>query len=251
MATSASARARPCTKTCTSRRWSISSSSTAASPAIAPCSRGISCRTSGAEQARPNWSWKSARGSSRSLPSTTRRARWKTRKAQLTPDRIAEEVDRLGGMRFDGCVEAGRAGRSGTAVDGKDLGLVLSAGQHANETSGVVGVLRAAASLKARGVKFALFPQENPDGYALHRALRLHNPRHMHHAARFSALGDDIAYRDRRTVARACRQVGGPPSRERSPASIFTATRRMNGRVPIQDTCRAIRSCGWCRAASS
>lgn len=113
----------------------------------------------------------------------------------LTPDRIAEEVDRLGGTRFDGSSKRGAAVLA-TAVDGKDLGLVLSAGQHANETSGVVGVLRAAASLKARGVKFALFPQENPDGYALHRTLRLHNPRHMHHAARFSALGDDIAYRD-------------------------------------------------------
>ena len=43
---------------------------------------------------------------------------------------------------------------------------------------------------------FALIPLENPDGYALHRELCAHAPRHMHHAARYTALGDDLEYRD-------------------------------------------------------
>ncbi|MDU7588056.1 MAG: PAS domain S-box protein, partial [Acidovorax sp.] len=37
---------------------------------------------------------------------------------------------------------------------------------------------------------------ENPDGYALHRALCARHPGHMHHAARYTALGDDVEYRD-------------------------------------------------------
>ena len=40
-----------------------------------------------------------------------------------------------------------------------------------------------------------MIAQENVDGYALHHRLRAQNPRHMHHAARFTALGDDIEAR--------------------------------------------------------
>lgn len=73
---------------------------------------------------------------------------------------------------------------------------MISAGQHANETSGVVGALRAAQALIRRpGAHFALSPLENPDGYALHQRLILDNPRHMHHSARYTALGDDLEYR--------------------------------------------------------
>jgi len=60
----------------------------------------------------------------------------------------------------------------------------------------VVGALRAAHQLAAQGAHFAVIPLENPDGYALHRALRAHAPRHMHHAARYTAMGDDLEYRD-------------------------------------------------------
>ncbi|MDB5825930.1 MAG: peptidase, partial [Variovorax sp.] len=59
------------------------------------------------------------------------------------------------------------------------------------------GALRAAEVLAQQpGAHFALIPLENPDGYALHRELCAHAPRHMHHAARYTALGDDLEYRD-------------------------------------------------------
>ncbi|HEY8613092.1 MAG TPA: peptidase M14 [Roseomonas sp.] len=112
----------------------------------------------------------------------------------LDPAQVASELDALGGERFDVASHQGRPVLA-AQVAGKGIGLVISAGQHANETSGVVGALRAARVLKQRGLGFALIPQENPDGYALHRALRAANPRHMHHAARFTALGDDLAFR--------------------------------------------------------
>ncbi len=75
-------------------------------------------------------------------------------------------------------------------------GLVVTAGQHANETSGVVGLLRAAPELLASNdANVALVALENPDGYALHHRLSATHPHHMHHAARFTALGDDLEAR--------------------------------------------------------
>ena len=112
------------------------------------------------------------------------------------PDRIAGEMHRLGGQCF------GALSRQGRTVHGlyhaaPGAAVLISGGQHANETSGVVGALRAAWHLKAGGnAHFALIALENPDGYALHRELSLQHPRHMHHAARYSALGDDIEYRE-------------------------------------------------------
>ena len=113
----------------------------------------------------------------------------------LTPGQIGEELERLGGRAV--------AFRS---FQGRDLparvflgagpAVLIGAGQHANETSGVVGALRAARVLRDQSVTFAVMPCENPDGYALHHALRAHNPRHMHHAARYSALGDDVEARE-------------------------------------------------------
>jgi hypothetical protein len=85
---------------------------------------------------------------------------------------------------------------AGRLFRGAGPGLVVTAGQHANETSGVVGALRAATRLTRRmGINLAVLPQENPDGYALHHRLRAENPCHMHHAARFTALGDDLENR--------------------------------------------------------
>jgi hypothetical protein len=112
----------------------------------------------------------------------------------LSPDRIAAELSALGGARFDATSVLGRPVPA-AYFPAEGPGLLVSAGQHANETSGVVGALRAAQVLLARGVNFALIPQENPDGYALHHRLRAAHPRHMHHAARYSALGDDIQHR--------------------------------------------------------
>ena len=117
----------------------------------------------------------------------------------LAPAQIAREVEALGGARFDVVSGQGRPVLA-TQIPGHGPGLLVSGGQHANETSGVVGALRAAAALKRRGIGFALIPQENPDGYALHGTLRRHNPRHMHHAARFTALGDDLAFREKEPV---------------------------------------------------
>ena len=112
----------------------------------------------------------------------------------LDARQVASELDTIGGDRFDATSHQRRPVLA-LQVAGKPIGLVVSAGQHANETSGVVGALRAAKLLQQRGLGFALIPQENPDGYVLHRALRTANPRHMHHAARFTALGDDLAFR--------------------------------------------------------
>ncbi|HEU0229165.1 MAG TPA: M14 family zinc carboxypeptidase [Burkholderiaceae bacterium] len=82
-------------------------------------------------------------------------------------------------------------------VPGHLPAVLISAAQHANETSGVVGALRATGRLAARpDAHFVLMPVENPDGYALHQALCATHPTHMHHAARYTALGDDVEYRE-------------------------------------------------------
>jgi hypothetical protein len=74
--------------------------------------------------------------------------------------------------------------------------VLISAGQHANETASVVGGLRAMRRLAAAGEgALAYIPVENPDGHALHHWLRAANPRHMSHAARYTALGDDLESR--------------------------------------------------------
>jgi hypothetical protein len=112
------------------------------------------------------------------------------------PERIATEMQGLGGQHFGALSRQGRA-VEGLYHAGPGAAVLISGGQHANETSGVVGALRAAQVLKASGqAHFALIALENPDGYALHRELCVQHPRHMHHAARYSALGDDIEYRE-------------------------------------------------------
>src|SRR5690606_21414088 len=78
-----------------------------------------------------------------------------------------------------------------------DAPMMISSAQHANESSGVVGALRAAQQLMTRSnVHFTISPLENPDGYELHRRLCAVNPKHMHHAARYTAMGDDLEYRN-------------------------------------------------------
>jgi hypothetical protein len=115
----------------------------------------------------------------------------------LSFGRIAHEMARVGGEPFTVRTRQGRQVLC-TYVRGSEKPVVISGGQHANETSGVVGALRAAHALRQQpGSHFILFASENPDGYALHRELCGRNPRHMHHAARYSALGDDLAYRER------------------------------------------------------
>lgn len=110
--------------------------------------------------------------------------------------RIAAELARLHGQRFAARSRQGRA-VEGLYHPGRGAPVLVSGGQHGNETSGIVGALRAAAALQQQGASFAVLPLENPDGYALQRELCAHHPHHMLHAARYSALGDDIEYRER------------------------------------------------------
>ncbi len=116
--------------------------------------------------------------------------------APLSPSRITRELAAFQGQRFDATSRQGRS-VGGVYRAGTGPAVLISGGQHANETSGVIGALRAAHILAQQpGAHFALIPLENPDGYALHRELCAHAPRHMHHAARYTARGDDLEYRD-------------------------------------------------------
>ena len=92
-----------------------------------------------------------------------------------------------------------RQGRSvnGVYCRGSLPAIVLTGGQHANEASGVVGALRGAQWLAAQPqAHFAVVPLENPDGYELFAQYRAIHPQHMHHAARYTGLGDDLEYRE-------------------------------------------------------
>lgn len=118
-----------------------------------------------------------------------------TAQAPLYATQISDELTALGGEVFESQSRSGRTVH-GRYIKGSDQPMIISAGQHANETTGVVGALRAAHQLKARGsAHFTISPQENPDGYELHRRLCADNPKHMHHAARYTAMGDDLEYR--------------------------------------------------------
>ncbi len=75
--------------------------------------------------------------------------------------------------------------------------IVLTGGQHANEPSGVIGALRGGHWLASvPEAHFALVPIENPDGYQLYEEYCSLHPQHMHHAARYTGLGDDLEYRE-------------------------------------------------------
>jgi len=75
--------------------------------------------------------------------------------------------------------------------------VVVTGGQHANEPSGIVGALRAGDWLASiPEAHFALVPIENPDGYQLYEEYCTIHPQHMHHAARYTGLGDDLEYRE-------------------------------------------------------
>lgn len=118
--------------------------------------------------------------------------------APAAPDQrqLSEELARLPGQGFATRSVAGRH-VEGRYLAGTDRAVMISAGQHANEISGPVGALRAAQDLAARpGAHFSLCALENPDGYALRHRLAADNPRHLLHAARYTALGDDLEWRD-------------------------------------------------------
>lgn len=107
---------------------------------------------------------------------------------------IRDALAGLGGTPFSAQTRAERKVQA-RHLQGQGAPVMISAGQHPNETSAIVGALRAARQLRDQGADFTISPLENPDGYALHGRLVADNPRHMHHAARYTAFGDDLEYR--------------------------------------------------------
>ncbi|CAM3551950.1 M14 family zinc carboxypeptidase [Thalassospira profundimaris] len=113
----------------------------------------------------------------------------------LTSAQIADELGKIDGDVFTAQSRSGRT-ISARYHSGTDIPVMISGGQHPNEITGPSGALRAAKALAKRdGAHFTISPLENPDGYALHQRLIIDNPCHMHHAARYTALGDDLEYR--------------------------------------------------------
>ncbi|MEZ0170011.1 M14 family zinc carboxypeptidase [Microvirga sp. TS319] len=107
---------------------------------------------------------------------------------------IERELAALPGEAFESASREGRTVR-GIYRRGTRAAVLVTAGQHANETSGPVGAFRAVRRLLANpDANVAFIPVENPDGYALHGRLCEGHPRHMHHAARYTALGNDLEY---------------------------------------------------------
>ncbi len=107
---------------------------------------------------------------------------------------IYRELAALPGVTFEGSSREGRPVR-GVYRAGSRPAVLVTSGQHPNETSAPVGTLRAVRRLLANPeANIAYIPVENPDGYALHGRLCEGNPRHMHHAARYTSLGNDLEY---------------------------------------------------------
>ncbi len=118
----------------------------------------------------------------------------------LYPSQVRSHLQRINGKTIQATSRQGRIveGRV-VKVDGlpDSARLAISGAQHANESSGVVGALRAALELQQAGnVSFSVCPVENADGYALYHRLCLQNAHHMHHAARYTAGGNDLSHGD-------------------------------------------------------
>ena len=114
----------------------------------------------------------------------------------LSAESIRAALAVLSGQTFEAFSRQGRP-VTGVYRRGTLPAIVLTGGQHANEASGVVGALRGAQWLAAQPqAHFAVVPLENPDGYALFAQYRAIHPQHMHHAARYTGLGDDLEYRE-------------------------------------------------------
>ena len=118
-----------------------------------------------------------------------------TAQEPIAESQVRKLLAEIGGDAFEARSRSGRI-LSARYKSGDDAAVMISGGQHPNETTGIVGALRAARKLgQKKQAHFTISPLENPDGYAVHQRLRLDNPRHMHHAARYTALGDDLEYR--------------------------------------------------------
>ncbi|MEP7457181.1 M14 family metallopeptidase [Phyllobacterium sp. SB3] len=118
-----------------------------------------------------------------------------TASSPIAFSQVRDELAKINGDAFEVYTRTGRVVKA-RYRHGTDAAVMISGGQHPNETTGIVGALRAAQQLNLRpGAHFTVSPLENPDGYAVHHRLRADNPQHMHHAARYTALGDDLEYR--------------------------------------------------------
>lgn len=129
-------------------------------------------------------------------PSDPERSEQDLERAVAAPSlsQIHRELAALPGDAFESLSREGRPVR-GIYRSGARPAVLLTSGQHANETSGPVGAFRAVRRLLAKkDSNVAFIPVENPDGYALHGRLCESNPRHMHHAARYTALGNDLEF---------------------------------------------------------
>ena len=160
----------------------------------------------------------------------------------LEPATIKEHLDALGGTPYQSLSQRGRP-VWGTHIQGNHPSVVITAGQHANETSGPVGALRAAEQLKKMGqIDFTISPLDNPDGYALFRELCAKHPNHMHHASRYTAGGGDLEFLDH-TFENKIRYIG-----QQKPTVTFilvcTGIPPMNGRVLFLDTFQMDSTCG-------
>lgn len=110
----------------------------------------------------------------------------------LSVAQISAQLERLKGEVIHAKSRSGRK-LSARYHRGNDRAVIISAAQHANEPSGVVGALRAGRDLAQQAeAHFVLSPLENPDGYRLQQRLVAEQPTHMHHAARYTAFGNDL-----------------------------------------------------------
>lgn len=117
------------------------------------------------------------------------------------PADIVKTVAAFPGEAFQGTSVQGRVVH-GKWRAGTKPAVVINGGQHANEHSGIVGALRAMHELTADpAANVGVIALENPDGYALHRELVRVHPEHMHHAARYSALGNDVSFQPEHNAA--------------------------------------------------
>ena len=113
----------------------------------------------------------------------------------LTASQLRRELEMINGHSFSAQTPAGRKVHA-HYHKGTERPVIISGGQHANEVTGPAGAIRAGLELTKRpNSHFTLSPLENPDGYQLDWRLRADNPHHMHHAARYTALGCDMEYR--------------------------------------------------------
>ena len=105
---------------------------------------------------------------------------------------IAAALDNIGRTLLQAQSRSGR-GVPARYNKGTDKAVMISGCQHGNETTWTVGALRAAHMLSIRkNIHFVISPSENPDGNALFLRLILENPHRMHHAARYTAFGNDL-----------------------------------------------------------